>query len=42
MSKGFYARYHFGYIAEVIIYNKVCDDVEIEAIQNYLQEKWGL
>jgi hypothetical protein len=42
LSKPDYARWHYGYIGEVIIYNKVCDGVEIDAIQNYLKEKWRL
>lgn len=42
MQKAKNARYHYGYIGEIIIYNKILNDLETTAIRNYLMEKWGL
>ena len=35
-------RYHYGYIGEIIIYNKLLSQSEVEAVQRYLMKKWGI
>jgi hypothetical protein len=36
------SRFHYGYIGEFIIYNKILNDDEMAAVRYYLMSKWGL